>query len=191
MAAKLIVGLGNPGPKYLWTRHNAGFMVIDRMSAISGISVTRKSFSGLAGDGSYAGLRLLLLKPQTFMNLSGRSVAAALRFHKLSLQDLVVIHDDLDVPFGRLKLKEGGGHAGHNGLRSLVQELGGNDFIRLRVGIGRPVHGDVVNYVLTNFSAEEMAAFPAVLDGTIDCLDLLLREGMPSAMSQYNNRELT
>ncbi len=191
MAVKLIVGLGNPGPKYLWTRHNAGFMVIDRLAAMSGISVARKNFAGLSGEGAYAGSRLLLLKPQTFMNLSGRSVAAALRFHKLSLQDLVVIHDELDVPYGRLKVKEGGGHAGHNGLRSLVQELGGNDFVRLRVGIGRPVHGDVVNYVLTNFSAEEMAALPSVLDGAIDCLGLLLREGVSSAMSQYNNRELT
>jgi PTH1 family peptidyl-tRNA hydrolase len=190
MALKLIVGLGNPGPKYLWTRHNVGFMVIDRLSSLSGISVSRKNFSGLSGEGSYAGSRLLLLKPQTFMNLSGRSVAEVVRFHKLSLQDLVVIHDDLDVPFGRLKLKEGGGHAGHNGLRSLVQELGGNDFIRLRIGIGRPVHGDVVNYVLTNFSADEMPDLPAILDGATDGLDLLLREGLARAMSQFNNKDL-
>ena len=191
MAAKLIVGLGNPGPKYLWTRHNAGFMVIDRLSAISGLSVSRKNFLGLSGEGAYAGSRLILLKPQTFMNLSGRSVAEALRFHKLSLQDLVVIHDDLDVPFGQLKVKEGGGHAGHNGLRSLIQELGGNEFFRLRVGIGRPEHGDVVNYVLTNFSGDEMQALPAVLDGTVDCLELLLREGVSRAMSQFNNRSLS
>ena len=191
MTLKLIVGLGNPGPKYLWTRHNAGFMVIDRLSSLSGIPVSRKNFSGLSGEGAHAGSRLLLLKPQTFMNLSGRSVAATLRFHKLSLQDLVVIHDDLDVPYGRLKLKEGGGHAGHNGLRSLMQELGSGDFVRLRIGIGRPVHGDVVNYVLTNFSAEEMTSLSSVLDGTIDCLDLLLREGLLKAMSLYNNKDLT
>jgi PTH1 family peptidyl-tRNA hydrolase len=124
------------------------------------------------------------------MNLSGRSVAAALRFHKLTLQDVVVVHDDLDVPFGRLKLKEGGGHAGHNGLRSLVQELGGNGFVRVRVGIGRPQHGDVANYVLTNFLSEEAAALPTVVDGAVDSIDLLLREGLGRAMAQFNNREL-
>src|SRR6202007_1523719 len=127
--------LGNPGSKYQWTRHNAGFMVLDRFAQLAGISVTKKNFSGLYGEGTFRGERLLLLKPQTFMNLSGRSVAEALRFHKLSLQDLIVIHDDLDIPFGRVKLKEGGGHAGHNGLRSLMQELGNGQFVRLRVGI--------------------------------------------------------
>ena len=145
--AKLIVGLGNPGPKYLWTRHNAGFMVLDRLSALAGIPITRKSFSGLSGEGSFQGERLLLLKPQTFMNLSGRSVGEALHFHKLSLSDLIVVHDDLDIPFGRVKLKEGGGHGGHNGLRSLVQDLGSGQFLRVRVGIGRPLHGDAANHI--------------------------------------------
>lgn len=189
MAAKLIVGLGNPGPKYQWTRHNAGFMVLDRFSHANGISLAKKSFSGLYGEGSRHGVRLLLLKPQTFMNLSGRSVAEALRFHKLSLSDLIVIHDDLDIPFGRIKLKEGGGHGGHNGLRSLVQELGGAGFARVRVGIGRPVHGDVVDYVLQNFAREEMADLATLLDGALDLLGALLEDGLPKAMSLYNNRD--
>lgn len=190
MATKLIVGLGNPGPKYLWTRHNAGFMVLDRLAHAIGASVTRKSFSGVFGEGAWHGERLLLLKPQTYMNLPGRSVAEALRFHKLPLCDTIVIHDDLDIPFGRVKVKEGGGHGGHNGLRSLVQELGGAGFVRVRVGIGRPVHGDVVNYVLTNFSQDEMADLAHLLDGTLDLLESLLTAGLPKTMSLYNNKDL-
>ena len=186
MAAKLIVGLGNPGPQYSWTRHNAGFMVLDRLSHVSGIPITRKAFSGLAGDGNWAGERVYLLKPQTFMNLSGRSVAEALRFYKLSPSDLIVIHDDLDIPFGKVKLKEGGGHGGHNGLRSLAQELGSSAYVRVRVGIGRPVHGDVVNYVLTNFAKGEMETLLEVADGALDALEMILKEGMPKAMSIFN-----
>ncbi len=189
MATKLIVGLGNPGPKYTWTRHNAGFMVLDRLAQLAGISVTKKNFSGLYGEGSWLGERLLLLKPQTFMNLSGRAVAEALRFHKLTLADLVVIHDDLDIPFGSLKLKEGGGHGGHNGLRSLVQELGGNGYLRLRVGIGRPAHGDVTGYVLQNFSSPEMQGLPHVVEGAVEALEMLLDEGIGKAMSLFNNKE--
>ncbi|WP_243370553.1 aminoacyl-tRNA hydrolase [Geotalea sp. SG265] len=190
MAVKLIVGLGNPGPKYQWTRHNAGFMVLDRLSYLAGIAVSKKSFSGLCGEGNWLGEKLILLKPQTFMNLSGRSAAEAIRFHKLSPHDLIVIHDDLDIPFGRVKLKQGGGHAGHNGLRSLTQELGSGDFIRVRIGIGRPVHGDVVNYVLNNFPPEELTALPRLLDGVVDLLEMLAKEGLPKTMSLYNNRDL-
>jgi PTH1 family peptidyl-tRNA hydrolase len=188
MATKLIVGLGNPGPKYLWTRHNAGFIVLDRYSHLAGIPVTRKSFAGLYGEGNHGGHRLLLLKPQTFMNLSGRSVAEALRFHKLTTADLVVIHDELDIPFGQIKLKEGGGHGGHNGLRSLHQELGGGDYLRLRIGIGRPGRGDMADYVLTNFAKDEMAELPYVVDGAVDALEMLMTDGLPKAMSQFNNR---
>ena len=189
MAAKLIVGLGNPGPQYSWTRHNAGFMVLDRLSRLSGIPVARKAFSGLAGDGTWGGERVYLLKPQAFMNLSGRSVAEALRFYKLTLADLIVIHDDLDIPFGSVKLKEGGGHGGHNGLRSLAQELGSSDYARIRIGIGRPLHGDVVNYVLASFPKQEMDQLLEVLDGALDALEMLLKEGMPKAMSIFNAKK--
>ena len=190
MTVKMLVGLGNPGPKYQWTRHNAGFMVLDRFCRESGIAVTRKTFSALFGEGSFQGERLLLLKPQTFMNLSGRSVNPALHFHRLSLQDLIVIHDDLDIPFGRIKLKEGGGHAGHNGLRSLMQELGSGEFIRMRIGIGRPLQGDAADYVLNNFTKDELALLPRILDGAADLLQLVITEGVRKAMSLYNGREL-
>jgi len=189
MAAKLIVGLGNPGPKYQGTRHNAGFMVLDRLAHEAGIPVTRKAFGGFYGEGSFQGERLILLKPQTFMNLSGRSVAEALRFHKIDVKDMVVIHDDLDIPFGRVKLKEGGGHGGHNGLRSLMQVLGGGEFVRVRIGVGRPVHGDAADYVLNNFSRDEQNGLDRVLDGAVGLLVMLMREGLPKTMSLYNNRD--
>jgi PTH1 family peptidyl-tRNA hydrolase len=190
MAAKLIVGLGNPGPKYLWTRHNAGFIVLDRFASLAGIAATRKSFSGLYGEGEFKGNRLFLLKPQTYMNLSGRSVAEALRFHKLAPSDLIVIHDELDIPFGQIKLKTDGGHGGHNGLRSLHQELGTGDYNRLRIGIGKPLHGDMADYVLTNFGKNEMKDLPQLVDGIVDALEMLIIEGMPKTMSLYNNKNL-
>ena len=190
MAAKLIVGLGNPGPKYSWTRHNAGFIVLDRFASLSGITITRKSFSGLYGEGEFKGNRLLLLKPQTFMNLSGRSVAEALRFHKLAPADLIVIHDELDIPFGQIKLKTDGGHGGHNGLRSLHQELGTGEYNRLRIGIGKPLHGNMADYVLTNFGKDEMNELPRLVDGVVDALEMLIIEGVQKTMSLYNNKNL-
>lgn len=190
MAVKLVAGLGNPGSRYHWTRHNAGFMVLDRFAQISGIPINRKGFSGLFGEGFWQGEKLLLLKPQTYMNLSGRSLSEAVRFHRLSLDDVVVIHDDLDVPFGRVKIKNGGGHGGHNGLRSIIAELGGGDFTRIRVGIDRPVRGDVVEYVLTPFSREEAEHLPEILNAAADALASLFENGLAKTMSLFNNRDL-
>ena len=190
MAAKLIVGLGNPGPKYLWTRHNAGFIVLDRFAGLAGIQMVRKSFGGLYAEGDFRGNRLLLLKPQAYMNLSGRSVAEALRFHKLEPADIIVIHDELDIPFGKIKFKADGGHGGHNGLRSLHQELGCGGYSRLRIGIGRPAHGNMADYVLTNFDKDEMTALPKLVDGVVYALEMLIAEGLPKTMSLYNNRIL-
>ena len=191
MSVRLIVGLGNPGTEYHETRHNAGFMVLDRLADLADISVTRKAFSGLCGEGRWQGERLFLLKPQTYMNLSCRSVAAALRFYKLSPANLIVVHDELDLPFGQVKVKEGGGHGGHNGMRSLMEELGTGDVLRIRVGIGRPAKGDPVKYVLGNFGKDEVPLLPQVIDGVCDLLGLLLREGAPKAMSLYNRKDLT
>lgn len=190
MAVRLVAGLGNPGSRYQWTRHNAGFMVLDRLSASAGIPITKKSFSGSCGEGHWHGKRIILLKPQTFMNLSGRSVADAVRFHKLDLADLVVVHDDLDIPFGRIKMKSGGGNGGHNGLKSLSACLGTGDFLRLRIGIGRPARGDVVDYVLSPFAGNEMNDLLPVLDGAVDMLETLFVEGLPKAMSIFNNKAL-
>lgn len=190
MSGKLLAGLGNPGTKYIWTRHNAGFMVLDRLAHHAGVTIAKKAFSGLYSETSYWGERLHLLKPQTFMNLSGRSVSPALHYHKLSLDDLIVIHDDLDIPFGQIKLKIGGGHGGHNGLRSLLQELGSGEFTRIRVGIDRSKFGDSADYVLSPFSKNEMAVLSDLLDRIVDSIEMLITEGLPKAMSIYNNKDL-
>jgi len=188
METYVIAGLGNPGPKYQWTRHNAGFLFLDRLAHLQNLSITRASFSGLAGEWKYKDNRLVLLKPQTFMNLSGRAVMQALQFYKLPLSHLIVAHDELDLPFGTVRLKQGGGHGGHNGLRSIMEQLGKGDFTRLRIGIGRPPHGDTVNYVLGNIPPNEMEIMPRVLDGGLDMLETMLDEGLSKAMSLYHNK---
>jgi PTH1 family peptidyl-tRNA hydrolase len=184
----VIAGLGNPGPKYQWTRHNAGFLFLDRIAQLEGLSLVRKQFGGLTAEWERKGKRLVLLKPQTFMNLSGRSVMPALQFYKLKPEQLIVVHDEIDLPLGVARLKQGGGHGGQNGLRSIMEQLGRGDFLRLRMGIGRPLHGDVSNYVLGGFDPVEMEIFARVLDGALDMLELALDEGVPKAMSLFNNR---
>jgi PTH1 family peptidyl-tRNA hydrolase len=188
MKTYVIAGLGNPGPKYQWTRHNAGFFFLDRLAHLENLSITRKSFSGLTGEWNYNGDRLILLKPQTFMNLSGQAVMQALQFYKLPLSHLIVAHDELDIPFGTVRLKQGGGHGGHNGLRSIMEQLGKGDFTRLRIGIGRPPNGDTTSYVLGTIPPAEMEVLPRVLDGGLDMLEMMMDEGLPKAMSMHNNK---
>lgn len=188
MSVYVIAGLGNPGPQYQWTRHNAGFLFLDRLANQEGIPVTKKTFSSLTGEWNYGDHRLVLIKPQTFMNLSGRAVMQTLQFHKLPLTHLIVVHDDLDIPFGSVRLKQDGGHGGHNGLRSIMELLGRGDFIRLRIGIGRPLHGDASGYVLGNIPPDQMEQMPHILDGGRDILEMLFKDGLPKAMSLNNNR---
>jgi PTH1 family peptidyl-tRNA hydrolase len=152
---KLIVGLGNPGPKYARNRHNVGFLALDAISAAHGFAIWRSKFQGQIAEGRLGAEKVLLLKPETFMNLSGDSVRAALAFHKLTPADLIVLHDEIDLPPGRVRIKTGGGAAGHNGLRSIAAHLG-PDFQRVRIGVGHP--GDkrlVSNYVLGDFAKDE------------------------------------
>lgn len=188
MDTYVIAGLGNPGPKYHWTRHNAGFLFLDRIAHLEGLSITRKQFGGLTAEWTRNGKRLVLLKPQTFMNLSGRSVQPALQFYKAKPEQLIVVHDEIDLPLGTARLKQGGGHGGQNGLRSIMEQLGKGDFLRLRLGIGRPLHGEVTNYVLGTFTPPEMETFAQVLDGALELLETALDEGVPKAMSLYNNK---
>lgn len=188
METIVIAGLGNPGPRYQWTRHNAGFLFLDRLASLEGLSVTKKQFNGLTAEWSRKGERLVLLKPQTFMNLSGRSVQAALQFYKLTTQQLIVIHDEIDLPLGTVRMKSGGGHGGQNGLRSIMELLGRNDFTRIRIGIGRPVHGEVTDHVLGTLTPTEMEVMARVLDGAVDLLSCALDEGVPKAMSLGNSR---
>jgi peptidyl-tRNA hydrolase, PTH1 family len=165
---KLFVGLGNPGGQYAGNRHNIGFMAVDRIAADHGFSPWKKAFQGLACDGRLGAEKVLLLKPATFMNLSGQAVQAACSFHKLDLADVVVFHDELDLAPGKLRVKFGGGHAGHNGLRSIHGHLG-DQYHRVRMGIGHPGHKDAVaGYVLHDFAKADADWLDDVLRGVSD-----------------------
>jgi PTH1 family peptidyl-tRNA hydrolase len=187
MDRTLIVGLGNPGPRYAGNRHNVGFMALERLADDARIDATRKKFKGLFGAGEIERERVVMLAPQTFMNLSGQSVQPCAAFFDVSPPQIIVIHDELDLPFGTIRLKIGGGHAGHNGLRNIVAQLGTNTFVRLRVGIGRPQHGSVSDFVLSDFSAgDERAWLPDLLERSADAIRLVLREGARKAMNTIN-----
>lgn len=161
---KLIVGLGNPGAKYARNRHNVGFLAVDRMAEAHRLGPWKKKFQGLASDGDIAGEKVLLLKPETYMNDSGRAVGEAARFHKIALGDIVVLHDELDLAPGKIKVKTGGGSAGHNGLRSITQHLGA-DFVRVRIGIGHPGAKELVHgWVLSDFAKADARWLDELLD---------------------------
>lgn len=157
---KLLVGLGNPGPQYETTRHNAGFLVLDMLGQDAGISWSDDSarFGGAIGKGVVLGEQAVLLKPMTYMNRSGQSVAAVMRFFKISASDVIVLHDDIDVPSGKVKAREGGGHGGHNGIRSIIDDAGVADFHRIKLGVGRPGHKDspVTGWVLGRMTDAEL-----------------------------------
>ena len=162
----LIVGLGNPGSGYAETRHNVGFWFVDRLAEAAGARFRPESrFSGELADATLAGERVRLLKPNTFMNLSGQAVAALVRFYRFEPASILVVHDDLDLPAGEVRLKVGGGHGGHNGLRDIVARLGSRDFVRLRFGIGHPGHREgVTGHVLSKPAAEERTALEEALE---------------------------
>jgi PTH1 family peptidyl-tRNA hydrolase len=165
---KLFVGLGNPGAKYAANRHNIGFMAVDRIAADHGFTPWKRAFAGLACDGRLGGEKVLLLKPETFMNLSGQSVQAAASFHKIALGDITVFHDELDLPPAKIKAKFGGGHAGHNGLRSIHAHLG-EGYGRIRLGIGHPGHKDrVADYVLHDFAKSDQNWLDDLMMGISD-----------------------
>jgi peptidyl-tRNA hydrolase, PTH1 family len=165
---KLWVGLGNPGAKYRMNRHNIGFMAVDRIAADHGFGPWRKAFSGLASEGRLGDEKIILLKPETFMNLSGQAVQAAVAYHKLPLADVIVFHDELDLAPGKMRLKQGGGHAGHNGLRSIHGHLG-EGYGRVRLGIGHPGHKDLVAaYVLHDFARADQEWLENLLRGISD-----------------------
>jgi PTH1 family peptidyl-tRNA hydrolase len=184
----LVAGLGNPGTKYARNRHNAGFMVVDRFSVDHHAGAFRERFQGSFTKLSVSGTDVVLLKPGTFMNLSGRSVQQALHFFKLGLSDLVVVYDEIDLPFGTLKIKRGGGTAGHRGVASLVETCGGPDFCRLRVGVGRPRSSPVDRHVLGDFSGEESQALPAVLERASAALTDIVVRGAQAAMNVHNQK---
>ena len=182
----LVVGLGNPGREHERERHNVGWMAVDELARRTD-GRWRAKFSGQLAEVRLNGLRLALLKPETFMNDSGRSVAAATRFFKVDPESLLVVHDDVDLDSGRLQARAGGGLAGHNGLRSLAQALGTQDFLRLRIGVGRPGRGDprsVADYVLSPFELEEDVG--ALVSRSADAVETIAREGVEAAQQRFN-----
>ncbi|MBF6436946.1 aminoacyl-tRNA hydrolase [Nocardia cyriacigeorgica] len=184
----LVVGLGNPGPEYERTRHNVGFLVADVLAERVGgrFSVHKKSGADLL-TARLDGRQVLIAKPRSFMNLSGRPVAALARFFSVPATEVIVVHDELDLPFGAIRLKRGGGEGGHNGLRSVSQALTTKDYLRTRIGIGRPPgRQDPADFVLKPFSAPERKDVPVLVEQAADAVELLLRVGLETAQNQLH-----
>lgn len=185
----LMAGLGNPDKKYEKTRHNMGFDCIDILAEKLGIKVNKRGFRSRFGKGRIAGQDVILLKPQTYMNLSGNAVAAALKYYKLDPKtDLIVIYDDCDLGIGHLRVRKQGSAGGHNGMKNIITCLSGNEeFVRIRVGIGqRPPQMDMIDFVLGRFPAEERKVIDATLERAADCAEAIVTSGIDKAMNLYN-----
>jgi PTH1 family peptidyl-tRNA hydrolase len=190
--ARLVVGLGNPGSKYERSRHNVGFVALDALRAELGMPDYRERFRGAFTRSDAHGAAVALLKPMTFMNLSGQSVQPAMAFLKIEPADVLVLHDELDMAFADIRIKVGGGHAGHNGLRSLIEQIGSADFVRVRIGIGRPLpgfRGEVADYVLSSFDPGERAELDEVVARSVDTARKILTLGVEAAMNRVNAKE--
>jgi len=188
---KLVVGLGNPGLNYQKSRHNAGFMILERFADLHDISINQSLFNAEMGKGKINGETVILAKPQTFMNLSGISVRKLADYFKITPDDLIVAHDDMDLPFQTIRLKSGGGNGGHKGLLSLMEHLGSGDFGRLRFGIGKPARKSMVEgYVLEHFSSEESKSLCELTDKAAGALHDILVSDIGTAMQKYNRKEI-
>lgn len=184
MSRNLIVGLGNPGRKYDGTRHNIGFRTLRRLASRYRLSLSQSKFDGVYTTGRIAGSDVLLLEPHTYMNKSGKSVQAACSFYGIAASDTVVLHDDIDLSAGQIKIKDGGGHGGHNGLRDIIAKTGDRDFTRIRLGVGRPEHGDVTNYVLSRFDDEALA--DELAEVGCDAVETVLADGVARAQNLFH-----
>lgn len=183
----LLVGLGNPGREYKNTRHNIGFMTIERFSTRHEIKMTRVQNNAIIGIGNVNGNRIILVKPQTYMNLSGQAVSGLARFYKVNTGNLVVAHDDVDLPFGAIRMRPGGGSAGQKGVASIIERMGTQEFPRLRLGIGRPPgRMDAAGYVLQSFDKADEEFLPGFLDRAVEALDCFITEGLDTAMNRFN-----
>ena len=187
---KIIVGLGNPGIPYRMTRHNIGFQVVDRLAKLSHIPIRTKRFKSLYGKGWIDSQQAILVKPITFMNRSGEAVKKVTDFFHLGIDDLVVVHDDLDLALGRIRFKQKGGDGGHQGVRSIIEMMGGNNFLRLKVGIGRPPVGmEPAEYVLEAFERIEQSRLDGILSQAAEALKVVFLEGLQKAMNQFQKKE--
>lgn len=183
---KLIAGLGNPGQSYIKTRHNIGFLTIDRLAEKYDISLDREKYNSFFGETHISGEKVILLKPLTFMNLSGEAVGACVRRLKLRFEDLFVVCDDVNLDFGVLRMRQKGSAGGHHGLESIIRHLSSNEFPRLRVGIGGGSMSELAGYVLEPFTKHEKQALDEVLNNASDAVDIWLRQGITKAMNKYN-----
>lgn len=188
---RLIVGLGNPGEAYRLTRHNIGFMVVDRLAYRHRILVDKRRFEAVFGLGRVDGRSVILAKPMTFMNLSGAAVRNLAHFFHLDTKDLLVIHDDIDLVFGKIKIKQKGGDGGHNGLKSLIEAFGSGVFARVRIGIGRPdTKVEVKGYVLNRFDAQQEAVLDEVITMAQDAVETILLKGLTEGMNRFSRKEV-
>ena len=187
---KLIAGLGNPGREYAATRHNIGFMVVDRLAHKLGLAVEKKKFKALYGQGQIGPEKVLLAKPQTYMNLSGEAVSALLRWHKLTPADLIVVFDDMDLPPGKLRIRQEGGAGGHKGMESIIWSLGSEGFTRLRIGVGKPgIPGfDGAGYVLGRLTGDDVKIFEEAVALAAEAVQCIVSQGLERAMNEYNRR---
>jgi len=184
---ELIVGLGNPGKEYEASRHNVGFLVVNRLARTNGIPLDERKYKSRWGRGAIADRPVILAKPRTFMNASGDAVRLLAASFSLTAHQLIVIHDDLDLPFGRIRIKEKGGHGGHKGIQSIIHAVGSGGFRRVKIGIGRPPGGiDAADYVLQPFDRTERQSLGEVAAAAQQAVELLLQEGLPAAMNRYN-----
>jgi PTH1 family peptidyl-tRNA hydrolase len=185
----LVVGLGNPGAVYGKTRHNAGFMVADKLAAEFGLTFDKQKFDTVYGRGFIESAKVIVAKPMAFMNRSGPPVKKLANFFKIPSEDVLVIYDDIDLAFGRLKIKEKGGHGGHKGMRSLIDAFGGGDFVRLRIGVGRSESGiSVTDHVLGRFTDEESNFLDQIISRARDAVVMILCQGTKAGMTNFNNR---
>jgi PTH1 family peptidyl-tRNA hydrolase len=183
----LIIGLGNPGRQYKSNRHNIGFMLLNHLAERLETSFSRLESNALVTKAKYQDHSIILAKPQTYMNLSGQSVASLVKFYKISLENLLVVYDDVDLPFGRIRIRPSGGSAGQKGISSIIERLGTTDFPRLRLGVGRPPGSKgAASYVLKNFSGEDAEFLPHVLDRAVDAVFTYITYDLETAMNRYN-----
>jgi PTH1 family peptidyl-tRNA hydrolase len=183
---KLIFGLGNPGPRYARNRHNVGYQSVERVAQQHGLTFGKVMFKAYIVSGTLADTRVVLARPLTFMNLSGQAVRPLMRWHHAAPSDLLVIYDDLDLPLGRIRLRRKGGSGGHKGMHSIIRALGTEDFPRLRIGIGRPVHGEPQDYVLSNFAPDERIIMEDTYRRVVAAIECFIAEGITVAMNKFN-----
>lgn len=186
---KLVAGLGNPGKEYASTKHNLGFLAVDEIAVRAGIDLTKKKFRGSYGEGFLSGEKLILLKPETYMNRSGEAVSEAAVFYNISPPDIIIIHDEMDLPSGTVRVKAGGGSAGHNGIRSIIDRLGNPEFVRIRIGIGKPGEKSKgASHVLSKFGSGESDSVKTSVGMAADAVIELIENGLERTMNKFNVR---